>query len=260
YFDIYEVGRFDFVVVSDEVDVVSGLMKMSSYARAMIELWANVELKDTIVVGIVSRMKRGFLSQQESRGGRGVKEKNQNHALINEEAMDGVIPFATVASGNYNGKQDENVGLCSYTTPLNEGRSSYARAMIELWANVELKDTIVVGMPKLVGGGVYMCTIHVEYEWKPSRCSSCKVFGHILDECPKNICSDVVKNLKTHRQAARGVQVGPKDDDDLGMNCRNSKSAGKGSVNVTHGSSSNTPIIEKIDKLERQILDGKLKF
>ncbi|GKD80980.1 hypothetical protein Tco_1347819 [Tanacetum coccineum] len=46
----------------------------------------------------------------------------------------------------------------------------------------------------------------------------------------------------------------------MGTNGGNSKSAGKGSLNVVHGGSSNTPIIDKIDKLERQILDGKLMF
>ncbi|GKG35405.1 hypothetical protein Tco_0440559, partial [Tanacetum coccineum] len=55
------------------------------------------------------------------------------------------------------------------------GRSSNARALIELQADMDLKDTIVVAMPKLVGEGFYMCTIHVEYEWKPPKCSSCKV-------------------------------------------------------------------------------------
>ncbi|GKG35594.1 zinc knuckle CX2CX4HX4C containing protein, partial [Tanacetum coccineum] len=90
------------------------------------------------------------------------------------------------------------------------GRSSYARAMIELRADEELKDTIMVAMPKLVGEGFNMCTIRVEYEWKPPRCSSCKVFGHVLNECPKKIVSDVVKNLNNPRQATRGVPVGPK--------------------------------------------------
>ncbi|GJS51604.1 hypothetical protein Tco_0624966 [Tanacetum coccineum] len=52
-------------------------------------------------------------------------------------------------------------------------QSSYARAMIELRADVELKETIMVAMPKLVG-------------------------------------LDVVKNLKTPIQAAKGVQVSPK--------------------------------------------------
>ncbi|GKD55174.1 kinase-like domain, phloem protein 2-like protein [Tanacetum coccineum] len=132
--------------------------------------------------------------------------------------------------------------LDSYTSDMcmhSWGRSSYARAMIELQANMELKDTIFVAMPKLVGEGFYMCTIRVEYVWKPPKRSSCKVFGHILDECPKKIISDAMKNLKNPRQDAR---------------------VGKRSLNVAHGSSSNTPIIDKIDKLERQILDGKLMF
>ncbi|GKE23118.1 hypothetical protein Tco_1434630 [Tanacetum coccineum] len=67
--------------------------------------------------------------------------------------------------------------------------------MIELWANEELKDTIVVA---------------IEYEWKPPRCSCCKVFGHTHEECPKNIGVGVTKNLKKPSQTSRGVPVGPK--------------------------------------------------
>ncbi|GJS55941.1 hypothetical protein Tco_0629303 [Tanacetum coccineum] len=40
---------------------------------------------------------------------------------------------------------------------LEMGRSSYARVMIELRANVELKDYIVVAMPKIIGEGQYIC-------------------------------------------------------------------------------------------------------
>ncbi|GJZ06843.1 ATPase, F1/V1/A1 complex, alpha/beta subunit [Tanacetum coccineum] len=157
--------------------------------------------------------------------------------------------------------------------------SSYARAMIELRADVKLKDNIVVDMPKLVGEGFYMCMIRVEYEWRPPRCSRCKIFGHCLNECPKKIASDAVKNLNNTRQATRGVpkqgdlarQVvsnsNPFDalnsikyDDYLGTNGGIYKSAEMGSLNVVHGSSSNNPIIDKIDKLERQIIDGKLMF
>ncbi|GKB69277.1 reverse transcriptase domain-containing protein [Tanacetum coccineum] len=168
----------------------------------------------------------------------------------------------------------------SYTSDMcmhSWGKSSYARAMIELRANVE-------------------------YEWKPPKCLSCKVFGHVLNEFPKKIISDVAKNLKNPRQATRGVPVGPKvsfkstnqiyrpvynknggstsgkkkqvvacrqevsksnlfdalnlieNDDDLGTNGGISKSAKKGSLNVAHGSSSNTHIIDKIEKLECQIV------
>ncbi|GJT72215.1 hypothetical protein Tco_1031501 [Tanacetum coccineum] len=156
--------------------------------------------------------------------------------------------------------------------------SSYATTMIELRADAEVKDTIVMAMPKLVGEGFYICTKHVEYEWKPPKCLSCKVFSHVLDECPKKIVSNVVNNLKNLRQAARGVQVGPKvgfkptkqvykhvynkncASTSVGTNEGNSKVAEKGSLNVAPRSSSTTPIEENIDNLERQILDEKVIF
>ncbi|GJV26464.1 hypothetical protein Tco_1379159 [Tanacetum coccineum] len=75
---------------------------------------------------------------------------------------------------------------------------------------LELNDTIVVAMPKLVGEGFYMYIIRVEYEWKPPTCLSCKVFEHVLNECPKKIVSDAVKKLNNPRQATRGVLVGPR--------------------------------------------------
>nr|GEX63971.1 hypothetical protein [Tanacetum cinerariifolium] len=156
--------------------------------------------------------------------------------------------------------------------------------MIELRADVKLKDTIVMAMPK-----------HV-------------VFGHVLNGFPKKIVSDVAKNLNNPRQATRVVPVAPnvsfkstrqiykpvsnkngvntsdkkkeatvskqevnnsnpfdalnsiENDDDLVTNGGISMLAGKGSLNVAHGSSSNTPIVDKIDKLARQILDDKLMF
>ncbi|GKB75644.1 retrotransposon protein, putative, ty1-copia subclass [Tanacetum coccineum] len=88
------------------------------------------------------------------------------------------------------------------------GRSSYTRAIIEVWANVELKDTIVVVMPKLFKEGFYTCNVHVEYEWKPLRCVCYKFFGHTQEECPKNPGLGVAKNLKKLSQAPRAVIKG----------------------------------------------------
>ncbi|GJT38091.1 hypothetical protein Tco_0937956 [Tanacetum coccineum] len=81
--------------------------------------------------------------------------------------------------------------LVSYTSDMciqSWGRSSYARAMIEVRDGVELKDNIVVAMLKLVGDGFYTCNVRVEYEWKSLR----------------------ENNLKKPSQAPRGVSVGPK--------------------------------------------------
>ncbi|GKB01579.1 RNA-directed DNA polymerase, eukaryota, reverse transcriptase zinc-binding domain protein [Tanacetum coccineum] len=96
--------------------------------------------------------------------------------------------------------------LDSYTTTTcmdSWGMASYAKAMVELRADVELKNTIVVVVPKFVGEEYTMRTICVEYEWTLPRCSSCRVFGHVLDECPKKSVSGVAEKLKNPRQVVR---------------------------------------------------------
>ncbi|GJS64804.1 hypothetical protein Tco_0679368 [Tanacetum coccineum] len=145
--------------------------------------------------------------------------------------------------------------LDSYTTTTcmdSWGMASYARPMVELRADVELKNTTVVVVPKFVGEEYTMRTICVEYEWTLPRCSSCRVFGHVLDECPKKSVSDVAKNLKNPRQVQYGLSrqevsnSNPFDalnsvenDDDLGTNEGNSKLAEKGAnsgvVSSAHG-------------------------
>ncbi|GJU60103.1 putative ribonuclease H-like domain-containing protein, partial [Tanacetum coccineum] len=55
--------------------------------------------------------------------------------------------------------------LDSYTSDMcmqSWGRSSCARVMIELRADVELKDNIVVAMPKITREGHYICNVRVE--------------------------------------------------------------------------------------------------
>ncbi|GKA63606.1 hypothetical protein Tco_0763212 [Tanacetum coccineum] len=145
--------------------------------------------------------------------------------------------------------------LDSYTSDMciqSWGRSSYVRAMIEVRANVELKDTIMV-------------------------------FGHVLDECPNNIDPNVVKNMKRPSQTLRGVlkDVEPtievsnsnpfdvlnsvENDVDLGTNggspnltSRKANTSGFLSENVESSSTSNNFMVEKIDKIERLIIEGKV--
>ncbi|GJV68874.1 retrotransposon protein, putative, ty1-copia subclass [Tanacetum coccineum] len=206
--------------------------------------------------------------------------------------------------------------LDSYTSDMclqSWDRSSYARTMIELRADVELKDTIVVAMPKLTREGFYTCIVRVEYEWKPPRCACCKVFGHIQEECPKNPGLGVAKNLRKPSQAPRGVPVGLKvgfkpvkqayrpvstkpttntsgnkkndveptkkvsnsnpfdmlnsveNDVNLGTNggtsnlvSKEPNSSGSSFWNVESSSTSTTPIVDKIGKFEKLIIDGKV--
>ncbi|XP_021994822.1 uncharacterized protein LOC110891434 [Helianthus annuus] len=78
--------------------------------------------------------------------------------------------------------------LDSYTTSMcvdNWGRSSFARALVEVTAEKELKERITMAIPNLNGDGFTKETMYVEYEWNPLRCSSCCVFGHSNESCPK---------------------------------------------------------------------------
>ncbi|XP_022019349.1 uncharacterized protein LOC110919385 [Helianthus annuus] len=66
----------------------------------------------------------------------------------------------------------------------NWGRTSFARAMIEVSADNELKEYIVLAIPKLDEEGYLMEKVKVEYEWKPLRCAACCLFGHSDATCP----------------------------------------------------------------------------
>ncbi|XP_021996188.1 uncharacterized protein LOC110893386 [Helianthus annuus] len=79
--------------------------------------------------------------------------------------------------------------LDSYTATMcaeSWGRSSYARALIEIQAGDELKRSITVAIPSLDGNGHSKVEVKIEYDWEPLRCSSCCVFGHEDSSCPKN--------------------------------------------------------------------------
>ncbi|GJQ90655.1 zinc knuckle CX2CX4HX4C containing protein [Tanacetum coccineum] len=74
------------------------------------------------------------------------------------------------------------------------GQGSFARCLIEVRANATLKDIVTMGIPLPDGEGFTKETIQVEYEWKPPCCDHCKIFGHVYDQCPKNVTSSTINN------------------------------------------------------------------
>nr|GEX06289.1 hypothetical protein [Tanacetum cinerariifolium] len=205
----------------------------SSYARALIKVRADVELKDNIMVAMPKLAGEGFYKCNDE------CPKNIDSDVVKMMKKPCQTPRGV------------------------PGRSSYARALIKVRADVELKDNIMVAMPKLAGEGFYKCN----------------------DECPKNIDSDVVKMMKKPCQTPRGV---PKDaeptielsnsnpfdvlnsvenDVDLGTNggapnlaSRKTNSSGSLSSNVKSSSTSNTPLVEKINKIKRLIIEANVTF
>ena len=78
--------------------------------------------------------------------------------------------------------------LDSYTSSMCKdswGRSSFARCLIEVGSVDELVEVITIGVPSLTGDGFTKESIRVEYEWRPPRCTLCKIFGHIYEHCTK---------------------------------------------------------------------------
>nr|GEZ49219.1 zinc knuckle CX2CX4HX4C [Tanacetum cinerariifolium] len=120
--------------------------------------------------------------------------------------------------------------------------------MVELRADEELKDTLIVIVSKFAGKGYTMITICVEYEWKPPRCSSFKKqAGLTRHETSTPNQFDAIYTVE--------------NDDELGMMGK-SKLAEKGAnfdvVSSTHwtsfdafGNPDTTPIPEMINELER---------
>ncbi|GKB00478.1 protein LAZ1 [Tanacetum coccineum] len=91
--------------------------------------------------------------------------------------------------------------LDSYTTTMCKeswGRSSFARCLIEINSEAEFTESITIGIPELEGPGFIKETIRVEYEWKPPRCHTCNIFGHLGDSCPKKVVNTPVVNNSTN--------------------------------------------------------------
>nr|GEU45846.1 hypothetical protein [Tanacetum cinerariifolium] len=158
------------------------------------------------------------------------------------------------------------------------GGLSYARAMIELRADVESKDNIVVDMPKITREGFYTCNIRVEYEWKPPRCACCKnvgfkptkqVFQPVSKKPTANTSGNKKKNVVHTKEVSKSnpfnVLSSVEHDVELGTNVgtlnlasQEANSSGSSFLNVDASSLSTTPIIEKTNKIEKLIIDGKV--
>nr|GEX84287.1 hypothetical protein [Tanacetum cinerariifolium] len=166
--------------------------------------------------------------------------------------------------------------LDSYTSDMclqSWGRSSYSRVMIELRADVELKDIIVVAMPKIMWEGYYTCTVRVEYEWKLPRCLGCKVLNLkknidmflkiLLPNSNKKKC--VVPTNEVSNSNPFEVVNSVDNDVELGTNRKTTNLvnneanlSGSSLMNVENSSTCTTPIIDKIWKFEDLLISGQV--
>nr|GEW08797.1 hypothetical protein [Tanacetum cinerariifolium] len=89
------------------------------------------------------------------------------------------------------------ITLDSYTSNMcmsSWGKSTYARALIEVSAENKLLDSLVIAIPVEKDKGHTLATIDIEYEWNPPRCATCLIFDHPTDKCPKLPNTTFVEN------------------------------------------------------------------
>nr|GEV35513.1 hypothetical protein [Tanacetum cinerariifolium] len=209
-----------------------------------ISCWDSIGYLDGFTAGLRSYygsyilgMESGFLSLIGRGVGRDVKEKQcgivdtSARAVVGDingvpEAMIDDNPIGAIAGDkNVSNKMwtpDENQ-LKEYLNyaPIwvnlhdilivpftDDGRLDYARTLIKIRADWELKDAMIISILNVKDDGEVLRTIRVEYEWEPPRCGVCKIFGHDDMTCPHR----VVKVPKKQSKNNDGFQQPPKRD------------------------------------------------
>ncbi|GJW50248.1 hypothetical protein Tco_0091599 [Tanacetum coccineum] len=163
-----------------------------------------------------------------------------------------------------------NLGPAASTTTLTNSAkiskaiwSSYVRAMIELRANVELKDNIVATMPKIIGEATILVIFVLSM-------SGNLLDVHVVSKKPTaNASINKKKNVEPTKEVSKSnpfeVLTSVENDMKLGTNggtlnlaSQTTNSSGSSFWNVHANSPSTTPIVEKIDKIEKLIIERKV--
>ncbi|GJY99172.1 zinc knuckle CX2CX4HX4C containing protein [Tanacetum coccineum] len=150
------------------------------------------------------------------------------------------------------------------------GRCSYAHVLTEVSAERALVESFVVAIPIKGEEGHSLETITVEYEWKPPRCETCKIFDHLDSECPRktkvvnpvlNRDDDFVKvnGKKKHPTMPKSLQIeGLRFTKPKSTWVIKSSKPSSSKVNNSNNSSANTNI-DDINLLELKNSFDKLK-
>nr|GEV41022.1 zinc knuckle CX2CX4HX4C [Tanacetum cinerariifolium] len=118
-----------------------------------------------------------------------------------------------------------DVSLVAYTS---DGLSLIA-TKIEIDACNGFRDNLVMGVPNLEGPGYMKETIRVEYEWEPPHCSTCLIFGHSVDDCPK-APKRVVNRVDKVKDGLSGVD----DDGFIEPGQTNASTSGNGTFSLSN--------------------------
>nr|GEY21734.1 hypothetical protein [Tanacetum cinerariifolium] len=143
------------------------------------------------------------------------------------------------------------------------GRSNYGRLPIEINACNDFSDYFVMVVPNLKGNRYTKETIRIEYEWKPSHCSTCLIYGHSLVDCLKVAPKRVVNSIDKGKRLTSGA-----DDEcfigetryEYQVTIKSHQAIMEVYFSWQENGQSFNPIVENINVLEKHILEGKLVF
>ncbi|GKB62401.1 hypothetical protein Tco_0918587 [Tanacetum coccineum] len=102
------------------------------------------------------------------------------------------VPLAAYTFGDLSmivTKLSKHMMLDSYTSNMCLdlwGRNNYDREMIEISANMDLVETLMVVVSKLEEIGYTKEIIRLDYEWKSPRCGTCSIFGYLTHTRPNS--------------------------------------------------------------------------
>ncbi|PWA40382.1 hypothetical protein CTI12_AA568030 [Artemisia annua] len=98
---------------------------------------------------------------------------------------------------------------------MGTGNIGYARVLVEIQANKELKDKIEIKYKSNGMTASWTKFVKVEYAWKPPRCSHCNVFGHTDNNCGSVLRNEVecqVSNDARKENSGRNNEVNIEDE------------------------------------------------
>ncbi|GKA49962.1 retrotransposon protein, putative, ty1-copia subclass [Tanacetum coccineum] len=161
--------------------------------------------------------------------------------------------------------------LDSYTSDMcmqSWGRLSYDPVMIELRADVELKENIIMAMPKIIRDGHYICNNTCASEKKnlkkPSQTSRGVPVGLKMGFKPQKEYRPIFKKPTASSSGnkkngvAPTIEVSNSNPFEVHNSVNNeATSSGSSFINIDNSSTRTTPIIEKIGKFEELFTSKK---
>ncbi|GKC28190.1 hypothetical protein Tco_1035484 [Tanacetum coccineum] len=100
--------------------------------------------------------------------------------------------------------------------------NTYARVLVEISTENDFIESLVVAVPIDKNKGHRLVSIEIEFEYRPPRCSVCKIFDHVDKDCHKKE-KEVIQNTNKEdgfgyaKRKSKGVNQASKANNKAGF-------------------------------------------